>query len=392
MHLQMDYPSCQRRWSALFVLLSVLAFATGCAQLDLTAPHMPWQEDEDELESPRKLVAFWSDTVLHQQGKPAVRGFGGRIFFYGVDDAEPLEVDGAVIVYAFNADRHDPATQKPEKKFVFKAEQLTDHFSQSRMGPSYSFWLPWDGVRGPTRNISLVVRYEGKDGTVVIADPVAKLLPGSNQAVAGPMSQERSSIEQARTGRPTAQQEHAVQQAGLDGANRSPVRHVDYQEPMPSHRQRGPDSASDLKPVDLKPARSITVESIDLPPSFVRRLRRNAAAEVNTNAASANSTTVRQSPSLTLGSSSPMPAGASGDRDVSAENRLLGAIEDPQPSRYGSRRFPARTRESPMQGRGLLRRGPHLAGWQSGLPPTPRSGWNRTTGKIEPAYPMRSSR
>ena len=35
-----------------------------------------------------------------------------------------LEVDGALIVYAFDADRHDPAMQKPEKKFVFTAQQL----------------------------------------------------------------------------------------------------------------------------------------------------------------------------------------------------------------------------------------------------------------------------
>ena len=88
----------------------------GCTQLDLAAPRMPWDDDEEEVVPPQKIVAFWSDTVLHQQGQPAVRGFGGRVFFYADDEKKPLEVDGAVIVYAFDADRHDPATQTAGKE------------------------------------------------------------------------------------------------------------------------------------------------------------------------------------------------------------------------------------------------------------------------------------
>ncbi len=372
MYRHMDFRRCQRGLLALLVLL-VLA---GCSQLDLTAPRMPWQEDEDELEPPRKLVAFWSDTVLHQQGKPAVRGFGGRIFFYGMDDSQSLEVDGAVIVYAFDADRHDPATQKPEKKFVFTAQKLQDHFSQSRMGPSYSFWLPWDGVRGPTRNVSLVARYEGVDGTVVIADPVSKLLPGSNEI----------QMEQIQAGQAPAAA-GGVQVAGFNRTKpQSDVRRVDYQEPRPSGLELIPSAKSGNA---AKPTRRIETESIDLPPSFVRRLRRSGAARVSRSDASLNSTSAGVSSSPTRDSSLPMPGEVSGGHAVSAENQTSRVNLDPQPSRYGSRRFPARTQVSPLQGRGPLRRGPHLAGWQSGLPPTPRSGWNRTTRSIEPAYPTR---
>ena len=94
----------------LLLLLLATVLVSGCTPLDL---HMrfPWQDDEAEMKRPRKIVAFWSDTVMHQQGKPGVRGFGGRVFFYGEDEGKSLEVDGALIVYAFDADRHDPATQ-----------------------------------------------------------------------------------------------------------------------------------------------------------------------------------------------------------------------------------------------------------------------------------------
>ena len=126
------------------------------APLDLHKLRMPWQDKDEELTPPERIVTFWSDTVLHQPGKPAVRGFGGRVFFYGEDESDPIEVDGSLVVYAFDADDDDPSQQQPEKKFVFPADQLEQHFSKSDMGPSYSVWLPWDVVGGPSRNLSLV--------------------------------------------------------------------------------------------------------------------------------------------------------------------------------------------------------------------------------------------
>ena len=135
----------------MFVLLLVAGLGIGgCAPLDLHTMRFPWQDQDDELVPPVRLVTFWSDTVLHQPGKPAVRGFGGRVFFYGEDDSKPIEVDGSLVVYAFDAEHYDPSQQRPEKKYVFPADQLQEHFSNSDMGPSYSVWLPWDEVLGPT--------------------------------------------------------------------------------------------------------------------------------------------------------------------------------------------------------------------------------------------------
>ncbi len=226
---------------------------------------MPWDDEEPELVKPEKVVAFWSDTVLHQQGQPAVRGFGGRVFFYGAEEAKPVEIDGAVIVYAFDADGQDPTRQKPEKKFVFTADQVAGHLSQSRMGPSYSFWLPWDGVQGSTRNLSLVVRYEGREGEVVIAEPVSKLLPGSG--------------------------EEQLKQLVVKQLDKPPVvRQVSHEVP---------EANASLQPFGLPAAPPLPQDSqpIDLPPSFLRRLQQGGqnnsgpatAADVNATTASAPS-------------------------------------------------------------------------------------------------------
>ncbi len=68
---------------------------SGCASFELAEVEMPWSEGEEELaEVPERIVSFWSDTVLHQKGLPGVRGFGGRVFFYGSEGEDPIKVDG----------------------------------------------------------------------------------------------------------------------------------------------------------------------------------------------------------------------------------------------------------------------------------------------------------
>jgi hypothetical protein len=66
----------------LFLILGL----AGCAPLSLKPSDfkvkMPWQDDEPEFQMPHRIIGFWSDTVLYQKGAPAVRGFGGRLFFY----------------------------------------------------------------------------------------------------------------------------------------------------------------------------------------------------------------------------------------------------------------------------------------------------------------------
>ncbi len=123
-------------------------------------------------------MAVWTDSILHQTGLPGVRGFGGRVYFYGKDNTTPIEVDGVLAVYVFDAEDLSISSQKPLRKFVFTAEQFKKHMSKTSIGPSYSVWLPWGEIGGPPMRLSLISRFEGTDGGTTLSDPTIKLLPG----------------------------------------------------------------------------------------------------------------------------------------------------------------------------------------------------------------------
>lgn len=153
---------------------------SGCSVVQESATWPPnWFDDKDEKKPlPDRMMVIWTDTVLHQPQQPGVRGFGGRVYFYKDKSPDPIEVDGGLAVYAFDAATTQTASSKPEKKFVFTPDQFAEHMSDSEMGKSYSIWIPWDQVGGESRQLSLVTRFEGRSGGVVISDPTIKLLPG----------------------------------------------------------------------------------------------------------------------------------------------------------------------------------------------------------------------
>jgi hypothetical protein len=140
---------------------------------------MPWHKDKDQKPgTPVRLVDSWTDTVLHREGQPSERGFGGRIHFYDADGGDPILTEGNLVVYAFDETDRDPIDNRPTKRYVFPAEEFARHMSDSSLGPSYSFWLPWDQVGGEQKEISLICRFEPKSGTLVIGEQTRQRLPG----------------------------------------------------------------------------------------------------------------------------------------------------------------------------------------------------------------------
>ena len=165
----------------LFCVLAMIA-ACGCSSLDL---RKALRLSGDEPKVPARIVDVWSDGVLSEPGMPSVRGFGGRIMFYGSEDKKPVIVDGTFTVCAFDEADRDTGYAVPEKKYVFLPEHLPKHYSKSELGHSYSFWLPWDEVGGPERRITLIARFEPKKGTPVLSKPCTKTLPGAGTAQGG---------------------------------------------------------------------------------------------------------------------------------------------------------------------------------------------------------------
>ena len=89
--------------------------------------------------------------------------------FYEGKNEDPVKVEGLLVVYAFDETDRDPANAKPDRKYVFLPDQLPKHYSKSKLGHSYSVWLPWDQVGGMQKDISLIVRFEPKEGPVSLS-------------------------------------------------------------------------------------------------------------------------------------------------------------------------------------------------------------------------------
>lgn len=162
------------------ILVILLVISNGCNSLmtatSLTAAKFPWSK-EDKPQTPHKMTAVWTHTVLNQVGKRGVRGFGGRLMFYKRKSDEAIKVEGTLTVYAFDESGEHHKTS-PDRKYVFLPVKLEDHYSKSDIGHSYSIWIPWDEVGGEQKQISLITRFEPKDGTPIMSDNVRKLLPG----------------------------------------------------------------------------------------------------------------------------------------------------------------------------------------------------------------------
>ena len=152
----------------------------GCTLL--TTSQLPFAgAKKPEFESPRQVVPVWSDTVLHQPDSAATRGFGGRLMFYGQDKHKPIRVEGSLIVYAWD-DSKGSMERSPDRKYVFPAETLQNHYSESRLGHSYSFWVPWDPAGGPLQRLTLISRFLSKEGTELTGTPAHVVLQGPSDS------------------------------------------------------------------------------------------------------------------------------------------------------------------------------------------------------------------
>ena len=234
----------------LVTLLCVVsvAFFQGC---QFAPKHMHsdwlWKKETTQV-TPDRVLPVWTDSVLHQTNQPGIRGFGGRIYFYGKENTDPVEVDGNLAVYVFDADDANPSNQKPLRKFMFTADQFKTHMSKTSIGPSYSVWLPWGEVGGPPMRLSIIARFEGREGGTTISDPTIKMLPGV-----------------------PVEKDVAKSDASSKNPNPSQVSLAGHTEPSKTQdkkksEKKNPDEENESN-------EKMDVETIDLPPAFQRHLR-----------------------------------------------------------------------------------------------------------------------
>jgi len=96
-----------------------------------------------------------------------------------------VRVDGQLVVYAYDDDGRAAHETQPTRRYIFPREQFTRHESESKLGPSYSFWLPWDAIGGQQKNIGLIARFEPHKGPLIVGEQTRHLLPGSRSLANG---------------------------------------------------------------------------------------------------------------------------------------------------------------------------------------------------------------
>jgi hypothetical protein len=170
-------------------ILVVCGLTAGCQSFSLKdkfdlSKRIPWKND-DEPQAPGRVAAYWSEAVMNKAGEKPQRGFGGRVYFYSNKEKDPVKVEGQLVVYAFDEANRDPTDNRPSRRYVFPADQFAQHYSESEAGHSYSFWLPWDEMGGPQKEISLIARFEPLEGSLVVSNQSRHRLPGT-----GPPPQE----------------------------------------------------------------------------------------------------------------------------------------------------------------------------------------------------------
>ena len=136
------------------------------------------KDEEPEFQTPRSMVGIWKAATFEKPGSKSIRGFGGRFYFYDARN-EPVRVNGDLTIYGYDdQNQSESGDGKADRKFVFKADSLNTHFSESALGESYSFFVPWDNVGGEEKTITLIPVFKTVDGQMPEAKPATLRLPG----------------------------------------------------------------------------------------------------------------------------------------------------------------------------------------------------------------------
>ena len=170
------------RKSLCSLVLFVCSCNIGCSTwkpATLTKPWTEWKESwtEESVKIPQQMVVVWSDAVYKQVGKPAVRGFGGRIYFYD-SQQQVVSVEGKLTIFGFDDSHRQFSGIQPDRRFIFKPEHLKQHHSETTLGASYSVWIPWDEVGGEQKKITLIPVFHSLDGQLVRGEQTLNVLPG----------------------------------------------------------------------------------------------------------------------------------------------------------------------------------------------------------------------
>ncbi len=161
-------------------ILLVIAFCvSGCSSFNPTISQLnPLQkmnaEAEKESQTPLRMAIMWKDSVIHGVGTTPTVGFGGRVFFYNMDD-EAVQADGELTIYGYDEENTSTAASK---KFIIRQEEFKNHYDDAGLGPSYGVWIPWQKMGSNRKSVSLIPVFKTTDGRIIRGGQSIVILPG----------------------------------------------------------------------------------------------------------------------------------------------------------------------------------------------------------------------
>lgn len=175
----------------LLLLLTTVGLSSGCTTFGdwgKAKEYVEWPLSRfaKDYQQPQRIAVIWSPDVMTVPGQPAMRGFGGRLYFYN-EKSVAVPVKGELMIYGYeepapnvsmNSSQAPSKKTVPDKKFKFSPEQFAERFSKSDLGASYSIWIPWDEAGGSVKRISLIPIFKMENEQVVYGDPAELTLPG----------------------------------------------------------------------------------------------------------------------------------------------------------------------------------------------------------------------
>lgn len=144
-------------------------------------------EETAPYKKPMELVSFWADGVEVQldprQGGTPMPGFSGRVIFHHLHASKPAEtvaVDGTLLIQLFE-ENSNMGSGKPLETWTILPEHLPLLMKRDMSGWGYALWLPWTSCNPAIRSGKLIVKYTGKDGTVLQGAPMQIHMSDPNQ-------------------------------------------------------------------------------------------------------------------------------------------------------------------------------------------------------------------
>ncbi|MDB4370792.1 hypothetical protein N9Z44_01695 [Mariniblastus sp.] len=136
------------------------------------------KKSKSDIEStPVTMTAIWTDSVYEKAGEASVKGFGGRIFFYNANE-KLVKADGELIIYGFDDSSKNSTDRTADKKFVYPQDKFQSHYSENKLGASYSVWVPWEPMGGYRKAITLIPMFRTADGDLIKCTQTIAILPG----------------------------------------------------------------------------------------------------------------------------------------------------------------------------------------------------------------------